>query len=48
MDYEWLCRQLRDNWKYWIDLERGTVVVMLREAGKSKPGLAKIVGCSEG
>ena len=43
-----LAIELNRNWKVWSDLERGAVVVALRDYGVSHRKLAKIAGCSEG
>jgi hypothetical protein len=51
MDYEEavrLCYELRDQWSEWHDLDRGAMVVELRDSGVSQRKLAKWVGCSEG
>jgi len=39
---------IRLYWHTWHDLERGAVIVRLREAGLTHRELATIAGCSEG
>ena len=43
-----LTTAIRLYWNTWHDLERGEVIVRLRQAGATHRELAGIAGCSEG